>query len=29
MTVSLLFADRRVEVTEATIELNRRRGIKP
>jgi hypothetical protein len=29
MTVSLLFADRRVEVTEAAIELNRRRGIKP
>jgi hypothetical protein len=29
MTVSLLFADRRVEVIEATIELNRRRGIKP
>jgi hypothetical protein len=29
MTVSLMFAERRVEVTEATIELNRRREIKP
>jgi hypothetical protein len=29
MTVSLMFADRRVEAAKSTIELNRHRGIKP